>query len=461
MRMKNFSLASKLFLLAGLPIVMTLVAAELSAQVRQFPYEAVVMAESVDVWSGPGVKYYATGRLKAHDAVTVHRHDPGGWFMISPPPGSFSWIDATLVQTAGDGTGSVNVPPDEEGRPARAIVRIGSTLSDAHSYYGRELSTGDTVQILGEKTLNTDRGPVRMYQITPPPLEYRWVKGDYIVPRDEALRQQLSRDPYAVPVDVLARQQRAAADPFTATQPGSNGTTASIATVNEPTNETPSQRMQQIDGRYTAMMRQAPGNWDIDSLVDEYSDLLPAAPPEVANEILQRLNALETRRAIQSDYIALTGHTVSDNRSTLAAPSFVQQQESSNPTLIASQPDPARQIPVPPVQQSPVVAPTPQRAVSGNDAAGGAESATPASIAPRLNGAGIVRVTSPPRAGVPAYSLFAPDGRFLTYLHPGDGINLQTSIGQSVGVIGSRSYDPRVQAEVVIVRQVLPVQLTP
>ena len=53
----------------------------------KFPYEAVVDSDNVLVRSGPGRRYYPTGRLAASDRVVVHRHDPGGWCMIAPPEG--------------------------------------------------------------------------------------------------------------------------------------------------------------------------------------------------------------------------------------------------------------------------------------------------------------------------------------------------------------------------------------
>src|SRR5436190_3929874 len=181
-----------------LACLVVLSAASARAAEMHFPYEAVVAGDDVTARSGPGKNYYATSKLDRGTQVTVHRHDPGGWFMISPPPGSISWIEASLVERQGN-RGIVNAPVDEQGRPGQAIVRIGSTLSDDHGYTGRRLSTGDEVEVIGEQTLAMPQGPVRMLQISPPLREYRWVKGDFIVPADAALRQHADSDPYAVP----------------------------------------------------------------------------------------------------------------------------------------------------------------------------------------------------------------------------------------------------------------------
>ena len=62
------------------------------AQIKEFPYEATVVAEEAYIRSGAGESYYPTQKLPRETTVIVHRHDPGGWYMIDPPQGSFSWI---------------------------------------------------------------------------------------------------------------------------------------------------------------------------------------------------------------------------------------------------------------------------------------------------------------------------------------------------------------------------------
>ena len=74
------------FLLFG-GSVLGLMLSPLTAQIRKFPYEGLVESEAAYVRSGPGKQYYPTGQLGRGARVTVHRHDPGGWYMIAPPPG--------------------------------------------------------------------------------------------------------------------------------------------------------------------------------------------------------------------------------------------------------------------------------------------------------------------------------------------------------------------------------------
>ena len=61
---------------------------------QTFPYKAYIAANDSYVRSGPGESYYPTGKLNAGAQVEVYRHDPGGWYAIRPPEGSFSWIGA-------------------------------------------------------------------------------------------------------------------------------------------------------------------------------------------------------------------------------------------------------------------------------------------------------------------------------------------------------------------------------
>ena len=60
------------------------------------PFEAIVQSapgEEVYARSGPGKeRFYPTTKLANGQKVTVRRKDPGGWFMIDPPEGSFTSV---------------------------------------------------------------------------------------------------------------------------------------------------------------------------------------------------------------------------------------------------------------------------------------------------------------------------------------------------------------------------------
>jgi hypothetical protein len=94
------------------------------------------------------------------------------------------------------------------------------------------------------------------------------------------------------------------------------------------------------------------------------------------------------------------------------------------------------------------------------------EPARPAMVQPlrqqsrRFDGAGIIQRTRAVRGGV-RHVLLAPDGRVLAYLQGTTGINLDRFVGQSMGLTGPRQYRRDLGADLLVVRQLTPVRLTP
>jgi uncharacterized protein YraI len=497
----------------------------------QFPYEAVVRSEDVEVRSGPGLNYYATGKLKANDHVTVHRHDPGGWYMIAPPAGSFSYLDARFVQRqAGSDRGVVQITPNEDGTIPRALVRIGSQIGDDHTFYGRQLNPGDTIQILGERTLATDRGAATMLMIVPPPREYRWVKGDFVIGADPSVREQKAADPYADPlVQAGVRAPEKPADE-SAPETGPVLASAAASTPAEPL-EAPSRQvrsgeessagpdtarqsraaMKDVDRRYIEMVALPPVEWDIVSIEKAYQDVRKTAPPEVAESIDSRIQALAERRKIQEDFQEFESLTTATSQrdaelaikqanpevmvggeSTNAGPLTIDGSEVQTefdggaaglppgfpaglPVITDSPTVPNLSIPASTVRTQPpvvttqpqVIPVTPRGPSAANPAvmnpavmnpAGMNHPPEPTPVTPQLNGAGIVQ-RAPARPGTPRYMLIAPNGKFLTYLDAAPGINLEGAVGQSMGLVGRRYFEPNVRAELIVVRQMMPVQL--
>ncbi len=174
------------------------------------PYDAVVREDDVTVRCGPGRKYYPTSKLRAGDRVRVVRHDPGGWFVIEPPAGSFSWVPARAIDRAPDGRGIVTV--------SQVAARVGSYESDIRDIESRPLRKGEAVRILGEKTLAEANGQRELwYRIAPPKYEWRWVLGQFLVPADKLPPDGVSKTeplpetitPVSTPIETAA-----GTDPF-------------------------------------------------------------------------------------------------------------------------------------------------------------------------------------------------------------------------------------------------------
>ena len=468
-------------------------------QVRQFPYEAVVQGDDVYVRSGPGQSYYPTLKLQLGNRVTVHRHDPGGWYMIAPPPGSFSLIDATLVQQTGETRGIVKVPPLGDGQAGRAIVRIGTEFGDDHEFYGRELANGDTVEIIGERTIATERGSVRMYQIKPPALEYRWVKGDFIVPAAEAVRQDHDLDPFAVPAAQKRETVTAQATP--APQPARNRIAESPSIpIASPAADGVKGQLGALDRQFHEMLALDPEQWQLDAFQRSYETLLSDAQGSDAALIQQRLNTIEARRSVQEqylDFLRLTNETSQREAQLLSmqtgrpgtAPAAYPRRPGATPTPAAQptpavQPAPAAQpasqpgpqpTPVlqpgaqPAPQPTPVSQPGAQPGVTPGPTLGPIEpipdeplpEQNAPGVAPRFDGAGVIRRNNNMLGLAPEYVLVAPDGRFLAYLDQTENVNLAPYVGQAMGITGQRGFDPRVGADRIAVRRVTPVRLAP
>ncbi|MCA9053142.1 MAG: hypothetical protein KDA75_04860 [Planctomycetaceae bacterium] len=443
-----------------------------AAAAPECPYDATVRTNEVEVRSGPGQRYYVTGRVKQGDRVTVHRHDPGGWYMIAPPAGSFSWIEASQVRRTGDASGVVELAGPDAGGPGRAVVRIGSEFSDEQSYYGRELSTGDEVQILGEKTLNTDRGPVRMYKIVPPSLEYRWVKGDFIVPADGTVTTKVIRDSLVQPVagfdvDPLGPAVPAAkeSDPFAGFQAerAADSVTETTTSPRMPVGAGARDTMMALDARYLELIRQSPDQWDLDGLIRDYTELGRLVDEELGGRINERLAALESRRKVWNDYrefVALTRETSEKDAE------LVAMQTGALPTATTSDTSATVTSPesgpvLPGLEAGALPQPTPAQPVPG-EAANQAIATSVPTASSGMSGAGIIqRLPTGPR-GQFLHVLTDSQGRVLAILQPmAANIPLDRHLGQSIGVVGRRFFDPRVQSDVIQVQQLVPVQLVP
>ena len=459
-----------------------------SAAPPEFPYEAVVQRDGVIVRGGPGERYDPTLKLPSGQRVTVHRHNPGGWFTISPPPGSFSWIDASYVETTGDGRGIVKALAQGGGLPPRVVVWIGSQFTNEHRITGRQLASGDEVTVIGEKTQQTERGPTKFYKIAPPRHEYRWIKGNYVMPLSEVDNiAQLHPSPSS-PFDTSAVSN----DPFAGPSFASDNAATSPGFPIEQTptllereldraidrnaavkSGTPSEQLEQerrhlyeLDERLRNMLSLGVGSWRLEEMEQSYRALQASASPGVAGIIDTRLEMLNARKAIQAEYDAFVAITSETDRrdaelSSLQNSNITGTQigtsavELGFPQPANAQQDPPRGTSPSPVAGGPIPVP-------GTDGGTAAPASPSSGVDPdQLDGAGIVARMPIPRPGVPPHILVAPDGRLLAYLQADRGINLDAHLGQSVGVIGRRFQEARLRSDLIIVQRLTPIRLLP
>lgn len=473
----------------------------------QFPYEAAVKAKSVEVRSGPGRAYYATGEVRQNQKVRVHRHDPGGWFMIAPPSGSFSYVRAEYVNVINQQQGQVT--------HNQVIVRVGSSVNDGREVEQRRLMKGDQVRILGQKSFSIGGKRVDMLLIEPPAGEYRWVKGDYIVPVDQANRQSHDQDPYKVPsdydpttfegfddgpiaqhddkfdktkpcLDTVSQNDDSKPTTTTTNYPGTEAPTDVISTVGLGSKKLERDReiLKALDDNFRAMIQEDIETWRLADLDHDYRKLHSEVSSEpLKHQVDLRLAAVEKYQKIQKehdDFKSITQATVERDRQLVAAQhqiigqdgySTVQTSNSlmvaqdgitveappileQGPTTSVTAPGPSLEPTHPPqpgvVQPAPAEPRTGQTPAADNQARG-----------LQLSGAGIVQRTGWRGNNVPTHMLRSPQGQVLAYLYAGPGIQLDRYLGQSVGLYGRRQHSPQLRADVIVVQGATPVRLMP
>jgi len=365
-------------------------------------------------------------------------------------------------------------------------VYVGSQFTNEHKVTGRQLASGDTVAIIGEKTQPTDQGPTKFYQIEPPRLENRWIKGDFVLPLSEAGQVAQFKTTSPPTRELLTPFEGAISEPaFPSTASAPPGFPAE----REPTilereltraidnnvavkSGTPTAQLDrdrallyQLDDEMQAMLSQDPGAWSLDALDQSYHELQASASPGVAGMIDARLETIAARQKIKAEYDAFVQVTTRTNMRDAELLSL------QNPGI------PAIPVETGPVQlgqpQSlPVRLGQPIGSEQQIDAAGPNVVVTPRAVVPpnddtppvdlsQLDGAGIITRMPRPRPGVPTYALVSPQGRLLAYLQADRGVNLDAHLGKSMGIIGKRTHEPQLRSDLIVVQQLTPVQLEP
>lgn len=142
------------------------------ATAEEFPYTAEVTAGSAALRSGPGEHYYPTDQLNRGELVEVYRHDPGGWYAVRPPQGSFSWLRASDVELVDEDLAEI--------KNERTPARVGSQLDNTRDVIQVYLNPGEQVRVLGVKRFGSGPEAETWYQIAPPAGEFRWVHGRFV-----------------------------------------------------------------------------------------------------------------------------------------------------------------------------------------------------------------------------------------------------------------------------------------
>jgi hypothetical protein len=447
--------------LLGLAVCLCPMLVFAAGEKQTFPYEAVIETSSAYVRSGPGEQYYPTKRMIRGTHVRVHRHDSGGWYMIAPPEGSFSWIAAQFVQITGRATGEVVED--------NIAAYVGTDFGDERSVFQRRLSPGESFQIIGEKVVSTDRGPEKMLKIRSPRREWRWVAGQDVVAL--SVHNQQPEKPSANPP---ASNRQPSGGEFTnrstprrrTEQPDWNNPNLKIANGGGPATRRPARDGKEILARLKADRRQLDtldadfrlaaqsdkSQWDFAKIEAGYTSLQDAtASPALRSQIRMRfaaLNRYQKAKAIYDDITRLTNETNRRDAELLSmqsggvTPAYMTSAQPAGQTTRMSATmesgylDAGAQLPT----QRPTRATvrTRQPDISG------------------LIGAGIVENSIVP--GTPKYVLLTPTGKILAYLES-ESVDLSRHIGQPMGLEGSRSFREDLKTDYIKVQTLKPIQL--
>jgi hypothetical protein len=367
----------------------------------KFPYETIIEADETFVRSGSSTRYYPTSKLRRGEKVVVHRHDPGGWCMIAPPPGSFSWVPAKYVEKTGADRGAITTD--------KVAVRVGSFESDIREVFQRTLARGDEVRIIDQKMLTPESGsgPAELwYRIEPPRGEWRWVMGQAVAPSPRSDRKS-GGDPFASQ-EYSHRTQRSSPPPrnsgdesamFDAPLPTAAGREYLDDHRQQQTGEAPPVasrplvRKQGKGAKKQAGRRQAALLEELDRLDARFRSILDK--PTLEWDFSQ----------LEQDYTALRGETDSEN---------IQQMIAARLNRIAGY----RKTRADDEEVATIQAETARRDAELAEVQRRQEAQLASLRQPRYAGVGIVERSALTRRGAPRYALLTPAGRVLASTIP-------------------------------------------
>lgn len=210
------------------------------------------------------------------------------------------------------------------------------------------------------------------------------------------------------------------------------------------------QNVMQTDGQFRQMLKRPVSQWNLASLKQVYQQSAARlTSPALKRQVDSRIAAVDRYQKLYADQIAIEQILAqTETRDAEIRQSYISKWHSVSTTN-----PPTTRILKPAAVPSRPSAPTP--------VASSVASPTPAGPPAKFAGAGVVQRSALSRPGLPSHVLLAPDGRVLSYLQAGPGINLDQHIGKSVGITGARGFRPELNADLMIVRGLTAVKLQP
>jgi uncharacterized protein YgiM (DUF1202 family) len=389
-----------------------------AAEQRALPLDsqrARVTSPGAVVRSGPGDTFYLTDTLPETTEVEVYRRQADGWCAIRPPANSFSWVFSQNVRLVGDGVAEIS--KDD------AAARVGSRLSAQRDVVQVRLRKGETVAILGRD----ERDGGLWYKIAPPAGEFRWVQ-THDIGLETASDARVERESRVTPASL--EEPLEVSPPPLATAPTTNDqwTAAKsppppIANVMPTTPITPigagsassaelAEHLRELELRLSRMVAESPATWNVAPL------------EQAAEQLLARADTVADREAVKITLGKIDRFAA------------IQRRYAGGNTTVAATP-----------AGMPITGIGPVPAVAG-------EANT--TVATPYDAVGILRPVVSRRPGAPQFALVNAQGQVVTFVTPSPDVNLQSFIGQQIGVTGSRGYIPEFRRAHVTAGRVTP-----
>jgi uncharacterized protein YgiM (DUF1202 family) len=388
-----------LFAVFGLIVLHS--AGEAAFAAEKFPYTAYTNSGDVYIRSGPGKNYYPTEKLGKGEAVEIYRHDPGGWYAIRPPQGSFCWVQADAVKPHGDRLATVVKD--------KTLCYVGTKFSNAKDVNQVRLDKGEEVEILDMKQLGEGPEAQSWCQIAPPSGEFRWVFGKFVERepptgvshKDEERRSK--RDEFddrdrSVPMrnrdteDHTAQQSAWTTKTAAAKTSGAERNSSSDGPAPEVAGDPFQAELSTIDFELSKMVSDDPASWELTGLRRRAEPMIGRADTALERGkvrlLLNRIARMEDVKR-RNELLGLPG-----NAGAIAA---------ARPSVL-------------PVE-------------------------TPG----RYDGIGKLTPVVSQRPNAPQYALVDESNQIVSFISAAPGMNLQPYVGKDVGISGQRGFMPELK----------------
>jgi hypothetical protein len=434
---------------------------------QKFPYPAYVNAPDVYVRSGPGENYYPVGKLDHGERVEIYRHDPGGWYAIRPPAGSFSWVSAEFVEPR---QGNIGVVTGDH-----VVARVGSSFSETRDVIQVRLDRGEEVEILEAHEFNSGPAAQTWYKVAPPAGEFRWISGRYV---DRELAEPENRQPSPDHNLLLARQNRHrnrnAIDRET-DRPGQRG---GRDDEDEPSDDDEDWEEVEYDGGVRHAVHEEPSprpmrrptkpRINAEDAGDDEAEEEPESddgPPARLRPEQRRIKANLREEAEELD-LALSAMVIEDPAEWDFGVLRKQAENALNRADTALNRGRIRRV----LRKIDNFADIQQRHLAVMDGRRGADAAITSNAPSRpissfspLRYDGVGRLTQlttlDPR--VPQFALLDARGQVTAYVTPAPGVNLRRYLNQEVGINGTLGYLPERQAQHLTAKRIVTVDASP